>query len=82
VPPAFGATIDSAHALLEQLRKRLDEPVSWEQKRRLIEVLVAGVRVDTVVAGGVKQTTTTVTYRFSQPGQPMPLMLPQAYTTG
>ena len=31
---------------------------------------------------GVKQTRTTVTYRFSQPGQPMTLVLPQSYNTG
>jgi transcriptional regulator with XRE-family HTH domain len=79
---SIGETVSSAHALLAELRKRLDAPVSWEQKRRLIEVLVAGVRVDTVEECGVKQTRTTVTYRFSQPGQPMPLVLPQSYNTG
>lgn len=79
---SIGATISSAQALLGRLRKRLDEPVSWEQKRRLIEVLVAGVRVDTVEECGVKQTRTTVTYRFSQPDQPMPLVLPQSYSAG
>ena len=67
-----------AEALLAKLRKRLDEPVSWEQKRGLIEVLVAGVRVDTVEECGVKQTRTTVTYRFSEPDHPMPLVLPQS----
>ena len=30
----------------------------------------------------MKQTKTTVTYRFSQPDQPMPLVLPQSYSTG
>jgi transcriptional regulator with XRE-family HTH domain len=79
---SIGETVSSAQALLAELRKRLDAPVSWEQKRRLVEVLVAGVRVDTVEEGGVKQTRTTVTYRFSQPGQPMPLVLPQSYNTG
>ena len=79
---SIGATIGSAQAFLERLRKRLDEPVSWEQKRRLIEVLVAGVRVDTVECCGVKQTKITVTYRFSQPDQPMPLVLPQSYSAG
>jgi hypothetical protein len=44
----IGATISSAEALLEKLRKRLDEPISWNVKRRLVEVLVASVRVDTV----------------------------------
>ena len=57
---------------MAKLRKRFDAPVCWEQKRRLIEVLVAGV----------KQTRTTVTYRFSQPGQPMPLVLSRSYNTG
>jgi transcriptional regulator with XRE-family HTH domain len=69
---SIGETVSSAEALLAELRKRLDAPVAWEQQRRLIEVLVAGV----------KQTRTTVTYRFSQPGQPMPLDLPQSYNTG
>jgi len=79
---SIGATIGSARAFLERLRKRLDEPVSWEQKRRLIEVLVAGVRADTVECCGVKQSEITVTYRFSQPDQPMPLVLPQSYSAG
>jgi transcriptional regulator with XRE-family HTH domain len=79
---SIGETVSSAQALLAELRKRLDEPVAWEQKRRLIEVLVAGIRVDTVEECGVRQTRTTVTYRFSQPGQPMPLVLPQSYNTG
>jgi transcriptional regulator with XRE-family HTH domain len=45
-------------------------------------VLVAGVIVETFEEGGVRQTKTTVTYRFSQPNQPMPLVLPQSYSTG
>ena len=79
---SIGETVSSAQALLAELRKRLDAPVCWKQKRRLIEVLVAGIRVDTVEECGAKQTRTTVTYRFSQPGQPMPLVLPQSYNTG
>ena len=39
---SIAGNITSAQALLENLRKRLDEPVSWEQRRRLIEVLVSG----------------------------------------
>jgi transcriptional regulator with XRE-family HTH domain len=49
-------------------------------KRRLVEVLVAGIRVDTFEEHGVKRTQTTVTYRFSQPDQALPLMLPQSYS--
>lgn len=78
---SIGDTISSAQTLLVELRKRLDEPVSWDVKRRLIEVLVAGVGVDTVEEGGVKQSRITVTYRFSQPHQ-MALVLPQSYSTG
>jgi transcriptional regulator with XRE-family HTH domain len=79
---SIGSTIRSAQTLLAELRKRLDQPVSWEQKRRLMEVLVAGVQVDTAEESGVKQTRATVTYRFSQPDQAMPLVLPQSYSTG
>jgi site-specific DNA recombinase len=79
---SIAGIISSAQALLAELRKRLNQPVSWEQKRRLIEVLVGGVRVDTVEESGVKQARSTVTYRFSQPDQPMPLVLPQSYSTG
>jgi site-specific DNA recombinase len=79
---SIGTTVTSARTLLAQLRKRLDEPISWAQKRSLIEVLVAGVIVETFEEGGVRQTKTTVTYRFSQPSQAMPLVLPQSYSTG
>ena len=79
---SVSANIGSAQALLAKLRKRLDEPISWGLKRRLIEVLIAGVRVDTVETCGVKQAEITVTYRFSQPDQAMPLVLPQSYSTG
>jgi hypothetical protein len=49
-----------------RFRERLDAPVCWELKRCLIEVLVAGVRVDTVEECGVKQSKIIVTYGFSQ----------------
>jgi transcriptional regulator with XRE-family HTH domain len=78
---SIGATISSVEALFGKLRSRLNEPVSWEQKRRLVEVLVAGVRVETVEECGVKQARTTVTYQFSQPDEPM-VVLPQSYATG
>lgn len=64
------------------LPKWLDEPASWEHKRRLIEVLVARVKVNSFEKGFVKQTKTTVSYRFSQPGHTMPLVLPQSCSTG
>jgi hypothetical protein len=79
---SIAANIDSAGALLQKLRKRLDQPISWEIKRRLIEILVADIRVDTTELGGVRQTDTTVTYRFAQPGEAMPLLLPKSYSAG
>jgi site-specific DNA recombinase len=79
---AIGSSINSAQALLEKLRKRLDQPVSFDIMRRLIEILVAGIRVETTEVGGVKVATTTVTYRFGEPDQPLPLVLPQNYSTG
>ena len=79
---SIGTTILSAEALLSQLRNRLDEPISWDSKRRLIEILVAGIRVDTVEEHGVKQAKISVTYRFSQPDQPLPLVLPKSYAAG
>ncbi len=76
------ANITSAETMLAKLRKRLDEPLSWEMKRRLVEVLVAGVRIDTVEECGVKQSKITVTYRFSEPDLPMPVVLTQSYGSG
>lgn len=76
----IATTISSAQMLLARLRTRLDEPISWELKRRLVEVLVAGVRVETVEECGVKQSRSTVTYRFNELDQAMPVVLPQSYS--
>ena len=76
---SIATTVRSAETLLAELRKRLDEPVSWELKRNLIEVLVSGIRVETIDGDEGKQSKTTVLYRFSSPGGGMPLVLPQAY---
>ncbi len=76
---SIGSTLKSAEALLAKLRTRLDEPVSWELKRHLIEILVAGIRVETVETCGVKQARVVVMYRFSQPDQPMVVVLPQSF---
>jgi hypothetical protein len=69
---SISETVSSAQALLAEPREQLDAPVCWKQRRGQIETLVAGVR----------QTRTTVPCRFSQPGQPMPQVLPQSYNTG
>ena len=73
--------VTSAEALLTRLRKRLDQPVSWELKRQLIEVLVAGIEVETIEVCSVRQARTTVTYRFSLPEEPARVLLPTAYNS-
>jgi transcriptional regulator with XRE-family HTH domain len=47
-------------------------------KRRLIEVLVEGIRADTVERWGVKDSQITVTYRFAAPAAPA-ILLPHTY---
>src|SRR5262249_37912767 len=61
------AQLNTAEALLKTLRKRLDQPISRELKRKIIETLVKGIQADTVERWGVKQSKITVTYRFAQP---------------
>ena len=73
--------VSSAEALLTRLRKRLDQPICWELKRQLVEILVAGIEVETIEVCGVKQARTTVTYRFSLPEEPARVLLPTAYTS-
>ena len=72
--------VSSAEALLTRLRKRLDQPVSCEQKRQIIEILVSSIQVETVEVCGVKQARTTVTYRFSLPEEPARVLLPTSYS--
>ena len=50
-----------------------------ELKRRIVEALVESVRADTVECWGVPQTKITVTYRFAQPEESAPLVLPLAH---
>ncbi len=64
---SIGATISSAEAPLTNLRKRLDKPVCWELKRRLIEVLVAGVQVDTVETDGLPTGSVGTGWRATLP---------------
>ncbi len=79
---SVASTVSSAQDFLERLRDRLDQPATWQQKRRLVEVLVAGITVDTVEECGVRQTRTTISYRFGQPDHPMLIVLPQVHVNG
>jgi hypothetical protein len=56
--------VQSAEALLEELRGRLDAGVSWEVKRNLIEALVGIIRIDTSDENGKRCASIAITYRF------------------
>jgi ribosome-binding protein aMBF1 (putative translation factor) len=47
-------------------------------KRRIIEALVEKIKPDTVEKWVVQQTELTIVYRFSQPNEPAPLVLPRS----
>ncbi len=54
-----------ANELLGRLSRLLEQPLTWEIKRELVEALVEEIRVDTVEHGkGRKEAHVTVTYRF------------------
>jgi site-specific DNA recombinase len=69
----------SAESLLAALRKRLDQPISPEMRRKIVEALVESVQANTLERWGVQETEITVTYRFSQPSEPAPLVLPRSH---
>ena len=59
------AQLQSTQALLEKLRGRLDQGISWEVKRQLVEALVGGIRIDTCDEDGKRCASIVVTYRFA-----------------
>lgn len=73
-------TLRSIESLLGELRRRLDGPVEWEVKRRLVEILVGEIHVETIDDAYGIRANTIVHYRFAQPGQPLPVTLPRTYS--
>jgi hypothetical protein len=69
----------SAESLLAALRTKLAGPISTEIKRRIVEILVERVQSDTVERFGVQQSEITIEYRFSQPNEPVALVLPRSH---
>jgi site-specific DNA recombinase len=64
--------VQGAADLLTELRPRLDEPLTWELKRQLVERLVARIVVDTDTdENGRKRAKVRITYRFD-PNDKMP----------
>lgn len=62
-----GAYISTADDLLSILRKRLAQPISWDLKRELIEILVREIRVETLQEKNEKMARVHVFYRFGAP---------------
>jgi site-specific DNA recombinase len=56
--------LNGAGALLTQLQRRLDQGVSWELKRELIEILVGQIRVEGAHKSDKERPVVRVTYRF------------------
>jgi site-specific DNA recombinase len=56
--------LSSAGALLAELRARLDEGVSFELKRALIEILVGQIRVECAHKESKERPVVRITYRF------------------
>jgi site-specific DNA recombinase len=65
---AFAAHYHEATALLSRLREQLESVErtnDMEAKRRVVELLVAGIRVDTAGTASDKHTTVEITYTFT-----------------
>jgi site-specific DNA recombinase len=60
--------LTSAETLLRELRGRVGEPWSFEEKRRVIETLVERITVETVQRGKKREPVVRIVYRFSEPG--------------
>jgi hypothetical protein len=58
------AVLANAGALLTRLRERLDQPLTYERKRQLVELLVGGIRIETIRTSEKRENVVTVMYRF------------------
>ena len=74
------AQFRNAESLLALLRKRLEQPISPELKRQIVEALVQGVVAHTVERWGIAQSEITITYRFGQPTEAAVLVLPRSHS--
>ncbi len=72
----------SAEGLLAILRSQLDGEISPELKRRIFESLVEKIEANVVDRWGVRQSELTIVYRFHQPGEMAPLVLPRCHRIG
>lgn len=58
------AVLEDAGALLTRLREWLNQPLTFERKRQLLELLVGGIRIETNRSSAKPENIVTVTYRF------------------
>ena len=73
------AQFRNAESLLDVLRKRLEQPISPDLKRQIVEALVESVVANTVERWGVAQSEITIVYRFGQPAEAAVLVLPRSH---
>jgi site-specific DNA recombinase len=59
------ARLRTAEELLQELHERLDEPLSWERKRHLVELLVDSISITPVTQNGMTVPVAEVTYTFT-----------------
>ena len=59
--------LKTAEQLLLDLNQKLDQPITWELKRQVVETLVAGIEAETVESNGKKEAIIHVSYRFGSP---------------
>lgn len=60
------ASLSSATDVLQELSRRLDGPLTWDIKRRLVEMLVDSIKVETKTENPRKTAEVTVKYRFTR----------------
>ena len=48
-----------------RLQVALDSTLDWDVRRQLVELLVGGIRIDTVETDRVREAVVNVTYRFA-----------------
>jgi site-specific DNA recombinase len=63
--------LSSVENLLLELNQALDQPFTWEMKRKLVETLVKEIRVDTVQEDAKKYAQVTVGYWFGGNSSPV-----------
>ena len=59
-------SLSAAGELLRELSRRLDGQLTWDTKRKLVEILVDWIKVKTVEDNERKTAEVTVKYRFTR----------------